>query len=196
MGVTTVAKRQSIGKGLRFDIFHRDGFTCQYCGKRPPDVVLELDHIHPVANGGDNDPLNLITSCAECNRGKSAKLLGSVAPRPDADLKFLEVQQEVAEARRYLAAKDQREKAYAQVITALDGVWLSALTPEISPTDRQWRVWLTTYAPREIEDAIYKASPKYQAGQFGRWDETAFKKLLPYVSGIMKRVREESDGNY
>ena len=40
-----------------------------------PDVVLEVDHINPVVAGGENDILNLITSCKECNRGKGKRKL-------------------------------------------------------------------------------------------------------------------------
>jgi hypothetical protein len=192
-----MAERKGIGKGLRFDIFHRDGFVCQYCGLRPPDVVLELDHIRAVADGGDNDPINLITACADCNRGKSAKRLTATPPRPDADLRYLEAQQEIAEANRYILAKEERDRAVARLISALEDVWISALTPEHVPFERQWRNWLLRYTPREIENAIYIASPKYQSGQFGYNDGAAVGKLLPYVSGILKRVREESgDGNY
>ena len=52
-------------------MFKRDKFVCQYCGRSAPDVVLEVDHIVPVSKGGDNSMLNLITSCRDCNRGKS-----------------------------------------------------------------------------------------------------------------------------
>lgn len=61
----------------RFDILKRDGFTCQYCGRKPPEVVLQVDHIFPVDKGGTNDPSNLITSCQPCNAGKSDVLLDS-----------------------------------------------------------------------------------------------------------------------
>jgi len=72
------AKRQAISKKLRFDVFKRDGFVCQYCGAHPPQVVLEVDHIHPVAEGGTNDVDNLVTACFHCNRGKGAGLLCDV----------------------------------------------------------------------------------------------------------------------
>ncbi len=62
--------RKPISKKLRFDIFKRDDFTCQYCGERPPSVVLEIDHIIPVVDGGKNEQHNLITACFDCNRGK------------------------------------------------------------------------------------------------------------------------------
>lgn len=67
--------RKTISKKLRFEVFKRDSFTCQYCGRMAPDVVLEIDHINPVVNGGDNDIMNLITSCFDCNRGKGKKKL-------------------------------------------------------------------------------------------------------------------------
>lgn len=68
-------KRKSISKKKRFDVFKRDSFTCQYCGKKAPDVILEVDHIKPVVNGGNNGMLNLITSCFDCNRGKGKREL-------------------------------------------------------------------------------------------------------------------------
>lgn len=68
-------KRKTIGDKLRFEVFKRDNFKCQYCGMSAPDVVLNVDHINPVSNGGENDILNLVTSCRDCNSGKSDRLL-------------------------------------------------------------------------------------------------------------------------
>lgn len=68
-------RRKSITKTVRFEVFKRDSFCCQYCGRSAPEVVLEVDHIIPVSKGGDNDISNLITSCFDCNRGKSDKKL-------------------------------------------------------------------------------------------------------------------------
>lgn len=67
-----MSERTPIGSKLRFEVFKRDKFTCQYCGAKAPDVLLQVDHIHPVALGGGNDILNLITSCQSCNGGKGA----------------------------------------------------------------------------------------------------------------------------
>lgn len=54
----------------RFEVFKRDNFTCQYCGGRPPGVILTIDHILPLASGGTDDIENLITACELCNSGK------------------------------------------------------------------------------------------------------------------------------
>ena len=71
-------KRKAISKKLRFDVFKRDAFTCQYCGSHPPGTILHVDHIDPVANGGGNDIDNLITACIQCNLGKGARSLSAV----------------------------------------------------------------------------------------------------------------------
>lgn len=64
-------KRKTISKRVRFEVMKRDAFTCQYCGKSAPDVILHIDHIKPVSKGGNNGMLNLVTSCQSCNLGKS-----------------------------------------------------------------------------------------------------------------------------
>jgi hypothetical protein len=64
--------RKQISKWLRFKIFERDGFMCQYCWRDPInfDIVLEVDHSISVKDWWTNDKDNLITSCFDCNRWK------------------------------------------------------------------------------------------------------------------------------
>jgi len=65
-----------IAVGLRFDVFNRDGFRCRYCGRGPEQsVFLEADHQIPRSAGGEDSMANLVTACADCNRGKAAKPL-------------------------------------------------------------------------------------------------------------------------
>ncbi len=66
------------GKGslkLRFQILLRDNFTCQYCGRKAPDVILQVDHKYPKSKGGKLTENNLIIACLECNQGKKDILL-------------------------------------------------------------------------------------------------------------------------
>jgi hypothetical protein len=60
----------SLNARTRFEVLKRDGFACQYCGERAPEVVLHVDHIVARANGGRDELDNLITACASCNIGK------------------------------------------------------------------------------------------------------------------------------
>lgn len=67
-----IKRRLQIGEKLRFKIFQRDNYTCQYCGRTKSDgAILQIDHIIPISKGGTNDESNLITCCQECNIGKS-----------------------------------------------------------------------------------------------------------------------------
>ena len=70
-----MSERKGLSQKTRFEVFKRDKFTCQYCGRSAPEVILEVDHVKPVAKGGTNDIMNLVTACWECNHGKGAKEL-------------------------------------------------------------------------------------------------------------------------
>jgi hypothetical protein len=69
----------SVGKGLRWKVLQRDNFTCQYCGRKAPNVVLHVDHRKPTSEGGKSNIENLVTSCESCNTGKCAQLLETLA---------------------------------------------------------------------------------------------------------------------
>ena len=73
------AKEQRIlmTKKLRDLIKRRDNFTCCNCGNSTyaePNLLLEIDHIIPVAKGGRTVEENLQTLCWKCNRAKGAKI--------------------------------------------------------------------------------------------------------------------------
>jgi 5-methylcytosine-specific restriction endonuclease McrA len=72
-----MTERKSLTKTVRFEVYKRDSFACQYCGRKSPDILLQVDYIEPVTKGGTNDLLNLITSCKDCNAGQSDKHLSN-----------------------------------------------------------------------------------------------------------------------
>jgi hypothetical protein len=63
--------RKPIPDRVRFKIYERDRFTCQYCGESAPNVILQIDHKTPHSKGGSDEEGNLLTACRECNQGKS-----------------------------------------------------------------------------------------------------------------------------
>lgn len=76
---------QPVPRGVRAEIFMRDGNRCRSCGWQPGDPVplkngrdlyrgLEIDHIHPKSKGGSDDPSNLQVLCTSCNTSKGAKV--------------------------------------------------------------------------------------------------------------------------
>lgn len=72
-------QRTLMTKKLREFIKNRDNFTCCNCGNSThvePNLLLEIDHIIPVAKGGRTVEDNLQTLCWKCNRAKSDKIIG------------------------------------------------------------------------------------------------------------------------
>jgi 5-methylcytosine-specific restriction endonuclease McrA len=67
--------REPIPAQMRFRVLTRDNFRCRYCGRtaNEPGVVLHLDHVIPVSNGGETTDDNLMAACNLCNLGKSNK---------------------------------------------------------------------------------------------------------------------------
>ena len=51
----------------RRNVYLRDDFTCQYCGRKPLVKDLNLDHVKPRSQGGTATWENLVTSCRRCN---------------------------------------------------------------------------------------------------------------------------------
>ena len=184
-----MTKRKEISKGLRFHIFRRDDFTCQYCGRQPPEVILHLDHITPVARGGRNDEMNLITSCAECNMGKGKKLLDK-PQRPDADLAWLETQQEIAELRRYQTAKVERDRLMDGVLDLLKTTWYVSSSLEWCPADHLIRQMVDKYDAGLVERAFVIVGPKVVSGHVEERNE----RWLQYTWGVLRKLAEQQDG--
>lgn len=74
----TKEQRALMTTKLRAYIKQRDNFTCRQCGNstfKEPNLLLEIDHIIPIAKGGLTTEDNLQTLCWKCNRSKGAKLV-------------------------------------------------------------------------------------------------------------------------
>ncbi|MFQ5880075.1 MAG: HNH endonuclease [Dehalococcoidia bacterium] len=55
----------------RRDVFIRDGYVCQYCGRQTRD--LTLDHVLPRRRGGEHVWENVAAACRECNHRKAGR---------------------------------------------------------------------------------------------------------------------------
>ncbi len=63
----------------RREIFRRDNYTCQYCGKKSAD--LTIDHVIPRHLGGPHTWSNVVTACAQCNHRKGGRPLAEAGMR-------------------------------------------------------------------------------------------------------------------
>jgi len=58
-------------KMTRIEIFRRDDYTCQYCGKETRH--LTLDHVIPRSRHGEHTWENVVSACVPCNRTKAGR---------------------------------------------------------------------------------------------------------------------------
>lgn len=181
----------AVSRALRFQVFRRDGHTCQYCGGQPPDVALVVDHVVPAALGGPDTPENLTTSCRECNSGKAATppdapIVAAVSDRQEAYR---------AEMERLAAAAQSEREAHdlAWFTTSWEEyAWGGGWGGHVGPADLpdNWRGSLRTWLARGLtRDDIEYAMVKAQDKQGMRADG-----VFRYMAGVCWRMltqREE-----
>ena len=56
----------------KWEVFRRDGYSCQYCGTRDRQQ-LTIDHVTPRHRGGRHVWENVVAACPACNRRKGGK---------------------------------------------------------------------------------------------------------------------------
>ncbi|SUI98046.1 HNH endonuclease [Sphingobacterium multivorum] len=152
-----------LSKKIRFEVFKRDRFTCQYCGAKAPETVLNVDHIEPVAKGGSDEILNLITSCFDCNNGKRDKRLvdSSVLEKQRQQLELLQ------ERREQIEFMLEWKKSLSEFDNDIHKMILDYINGKMSP----WLIsdsekgtigqWLKKYEVEQILEGIDIAATKY-----------------------------------
>lgn len=151
-----MSKRKSISKTTRFEIFKRDKFVCQYCGRKPPEVILEIDHIIPVKENGDNTVSNLITSCFDCNRGKGAVKIDKIC-RDDITTLNKETKQKEEQLKEYYKYKSIMKARETRSVNYLCNVWSDLNDHEWKLNDRgklSLKRFLKHLDKYEIEEAM------------------------------------------
>jgi hypothetical protein len=156
-----VGARKPLSKMVRFEVFKRDKFTCQYCGTKAPDVVLHADHIKPVAEGGEDELLNLVTACQACNGGKGARLLSddSVVEKQRQQIEELEERRQQLEM--ILAWRDELAAHIEDVVSVVaERIGRRGFTPNDAGL-ADIRRWLKTYSVEEVLLAADEAFDAY-----------------------------------
>ena len=184
-----LAHKEPIPAGLRFSVFDRDGFVCQYCGRRPPDVVLHCDHILPECDEGPTVADNLVTSCAECNRGKGSRPLSTGVGKP-----WSERRDDLAEQVRQLEAYgeyldkilDIRRRELRLVREHFEEVFGGISDDAAS----RLRAALQYHPPAEVIEAMEVAAGKFHRDLGRGYIPT---KVWKYFYGVLRRRREARD---
>lgn len=180
-------RRVSISKRVRFEVFKRDDFTCRYCGRHPPDVLLEVDHIIPVAEGGTNDEENLATACFDCNRGKADVPL-SVVPK-SLTAQAVEVAEREEQLAGYRAVMEARADRIRQDAFDVAAVLLAIPDDTTFSVDRRWLRSIMTFNER-LPLHVVKESADL-ALTYGPRSE--YRRFLYFCKVCWNKIKEGSD---
>lgn len=88
-------------KLTRREVFRRDDYTCQYCGRRTAD--LTVDHVLPRHLGGQHTWTNVVTACQACNHRKGGRRLS------EAHMTLLRAPQEPPSSAVYIFERHLRD---------------------------------------------------------------------------------------
>lgn len=181
----------SIRPSVRFDVFKRDDFTCVYCGRRPPDVTLEVDHLIPRAEEGTDDPENLVTSCWDCNRGKGAvPLTTPPASLPDLDEKADLIRERERQLRAYEEVMSERRERREANFTEVWNYWFKVWNEtELARWETPWESTLRKYLDL-IGTAEVMEAMDITAGRF----DYVSSKVVRYFVGVLKHKHADLEG--
>jgi len=179
----------SISKTLRFEVFKRDGFECQYCGNCPPGVVLEVDHITPKKLKGSDDIDNLITSCFDCNRGKGARDLKIAPQQIKEKLEIIKEREE--QLREYNKLLQKIERRIKKNVNEVDVIYKSIFPKwQFSESFKNGAVkrFFKILPKQDVFDAMYLACNKMK----DRHGEGGNDHAIKYFCGICwNRIRDK-----
>ena len=182
--------RKGLTKKTRFEVFKRDGFTCQYCGKMAPDIVLEVDHIKPVSKGGTNDFINLITSCRDCNRGKGKRKLSNkdVIKKQQEQLKELNKKREQLEM--MVDWQNELLNLEQDYLSELKSFFSKEVNFSITKHgDMLLKKWLDKYGFGLLLDSMKKSISQYlELDDDGRTEWESAQKIFEYIPKICKNT--------
>ena len=191
-------QRQTISKSVRFEVFKRDQFKCQYCGSSAPEVLLQIDHMNPVANGGTNDVINLITACLACNSGKSDKLLSDDTTVSKQKHQLEQLQERREQLEMMMQWHEGLKSLQEDIHTKLKEYWESIAKGYLINENGMVRIkkWAKTYPFDEILKAMDIAAEQYlvfdDAVVTGDSWEVAFNKI-PGILKVNKDTKENPD---
>lgn len=172
-----ILARTAIPKSVRFEVFKRDKFTCQYCGAQAPDVILEIDHINPVSKGGKNDLLNLVTACKDCNSGKSNRILSDDSAVKVQKQRLDDLQNRREQLEMMLKWRDELETEVQLEIDSIDSVFISRTKWGMNDVGRNSiRKLINKFGFNGVYEACQIAIDQYYDGTEKGWNN-AFNKM-------------------
>jgi hypothetical protein len=193
MGGSGVSERVPLSKRLRFEVFKRDKFTCQYCGAKAPEVVLHCDHVKPVAESGGNDILNLITSCSSCNGGKGAVPLSRSAELGKQRDALADLEERRQQIEMMLEWRDELHGFSDRIVDEIERRVKGRTGFGFNENGRHHvHGWVRRFSAEEVMNAFDAALDAYLRWSGDEPDRQSWNKAFYKVPGVISISRQES----
>lgn len=193
-----MSEREPIGKKLRFEVFKRDRFICQYCGAKAPEAVLHVDHINPVAKGGGNELVNLITACAACNGGKGARLLSDSTAVEKQRFQIEELQDRREQLEMLMEWRERVKDIAADEEEAVVEVWNQLTGRGVTDYGRELiRKWIKRYGVKEVIEGFDSSCETYlRTDDASNFVPESFSRAFEMVPRVISGKKKYADKPY
>jgi len=190
----------TVSTRTRFEVFKRDRFVCAYCGRTPPDALLHVDHITPVALGGTDDMANLITACSTCNLGKSAVPLDETRVPAVTRATIDDLAERIEQAKAYLEFTTSLRSLVDQQYQMVIDRWASRFHADVEerPDGTFWSLAIGQFPKEQSVRAIIRRLPLEHVLEAvditADWASYPSSRACRYFYGICwKRIKERDD---
>lgn len=178
----------AVTKRTRFEVLRRDGFRCVYCGLVAAETGtgLTIDHVVPVALGGDDKPGNLVAACRDCNSGKASI-------QPDSPL----VEGLSAAAAAYALGMLDKMTKFRQDLESIDdyddeflSVWNRWRTndDEPLPLPHNYKMSLFRWMQMGVPASVFELVIPTAGAKFNRERYMKREDVFKYMAGIVWRM--------
>jgi len=153
-------------------------------------ITLEVDHLIPLSKGGDNAMVNLVSSCMDCNRGKSNVLLTAL---PEVQVANLEQQREQLAQLKAMAKLARDHRALIEdMFQEISAFWIDKegedpaklqVSGQLASAIRRFLKVLPASAVMEASEITWDRLPHAE-----RWNQTK------YFCGVCYRTIDKKNG--
>ncbi|MCE5345382.1 MAG: HNH endonuclease [Bacteroidales bacterium] len=191
--------RKSISKKVRYEVFKRDSFKCQHCGKSAPDIILVVEQIKNISENGDNNILDLVASCRNCLQKMGGNVLDDNSFLAKQQKEIAKLRERIAELKMMTEWKSGLSETDVIDLIKIDIFW-SNFFPEFSFGEPEHIIHLKELINKFGRESVLEAM-KTSADKYFKYEKdemTADSVIIAYskiggICTINKKLKDNPD---
>ena len=154
--------------------------------------MLEVDHVAPIASGGNNDIFNYVTSCFDCNRGKGKRKLSDKTEIQKQKQALNEINEKRQQLKMLIKWKEELSKLNNEALSYAEHQFGSMTGGALTQTGKDALLkWITKFGLESVLEAITVSCEKFNcAGVDDIRNKSAAFDYIPRVCTVIKKTNE------